>query len=80
LRGVPYLNKPQLFFWSVAVASDAGGEMTEWTVVAARRQAFLAGGIVVPLGVGTILVVEGARYPDSRGSSTSGSSRPRRAL
>jgi len=31
LRGVPYLNKPQLFFWSVAVASLPGGEVTEWT-------------------------------------------------
>ena len=31
LRGVPYLNKPQLFFRSVAVASMPGGEVTEWT-------------------------------------------------
>jgi 4-amino-4-deoxy-L-arabinose transferase-like glycosyltransferase len=31
LRGVPYLNKPQLYFWSVAVASMPGGEVTEWT-------------------------------------------------
>jgi 4-amino-4-deoxy-L-arabinose transferase-like glycosyltransferase len=31
LRGVPYLNKPQLFFWSVAVASIPGGEVTVWT-------------------------------------------------
>src|SRR3989441_1662982 len=31
LRGEPYLNKPQLFFWSVAVASLPGGEWTERT-------------------------------------------------
>ena len=31
LRGEPYLNKPQLFFWSIAVASLPGGEVTEWT-------------------------------------------------
>jgi 4-amino-4-deoxy-L-arabinose transferase-like glycosyltransferase len=31
LRGEPYLNKPPLFFWSVAVASRPGGEVTEWT-------------------------------------------------
>src|SRR2546422_7347482 len=31
LRGEPYLNKPQLFFWSVAPASLPGGEVTEWT-------------------------------------------------
>src|SRR5262249_40780316 len=31
LRGEPYLNKPQLFFWSVAVASLPGREVTEWT-------------------------------------------------
>src|SRR5262245_38889334 len=31
LRGEPYLNKPQLFFWSVAVASLPGCEVTEWT-------------------------------------------------
>jgi 4-amino-4-deoxy-L-arabinose transferase-like glycosyltransferase len=31
LRGEPYLNKPQLFFWSVAVASLPGGEVTERT-------------------------------------------------
>src|SRR2546430_15546800 len=31
LRGEPYLNKPQLFFWSVAAASLPGGEVTEWT-------------------------------------------------
>jgi 4-amino-4-deoxy-L-arabinose transferase-like glycosyltransferase len=31
LRGQPYRNKPQLFFWSVAVASLPGGEVTEWT-------------------------------------------------
>src|SRR3989454_9624560 len=31
LRGQPYLNKPQLFFWSVAVASLPGGEVTERT-------------------------------------------------
>src|SRR2546425_8054949 len=30
-RGEPYLNKPQLFFWSVAVASLPGGEVTERT-------------------------------------------------
>src|SRR5256885_14817428 len=29
--GEPYLNKPQLFFWSVAVASLPGGEVTERT-------------------------------------------------
>jgi 4-amino-4-deoxy-L-arabinose transferase-like glycosyltransferase len=31
LRGEPYLNKPQLFFWSVALASMPGGEVTERT-------------------------------------------------
>src|SRR2546427_7823775 len=31
LRGEPYLNKPQLFFWSVAVASLPGGEVTDRT-------------------------------------------------
>jgi len=31
LRGEPYINKPQLFFWSVAVASLPGGEVTEGT-------------------------------------------------
>ena len=31
LRGEPYINKPQLFFWSVAVASIPGGEVTERT-------------------------------------------------
>jgi 4-amino-4-deoxy-L-arabinose transferase-like glycosyltransferase len=31
LRGEAYLNKPQLFFWSVAVASLPGGEVTERT-------------------------------------------------
>src|SRR5437867_13058966 len=31
LRGEPYLNKPQLFFWSVAVASLPGGEVTART-------------------------------------------------
>src|SRR5256885_12382515 len=31
LRGEPYLNKPQLFFWSVAVASLPGGAVTEGT-------------------------------------------------
>src|SRR5215813_7219265 len=31
LRGEPYLNKPQLFFWSVALASLPGREVTEWT-------------------------------------------------
>ena len=31
LRGEPYLNKPQLFFWSVAIASLPGREVTEWT-------------------------------------------------
>ena len=31
LRGEPYLNKPQLFFWAVAVASLPGGEVTERT-------------------------------------------------
>lgn len=31
LRGTPYLNKPQLFFWAVALASLPGGEVTEWT-------------------------------------------------
>jgi 4-amino-4-deoxy-L-arabinose transferase-like glycosyltransferase len=31
LRGDPHLNKPQLFFWSVALASMAGGEVTERT-------------------------------------------------
>jgi 4-amino-4-deoxy-L-arabinose transferase-like glycosyltransferase len=31
LRGEPYLNKPQLFFWSIAVASLPGREVTEWT-------------------------------------------------
>ncbi|MGH7356635.1 MAG: ArnT family glycosyltransferase, partial [Candidatus Rokuibacteriota bacterium] len=31
LRGEPYLNKPQLFFWSVAAASLPGGEVTERT-------------------------------------------------
>src|SRR5256885_13815489 len=29
--GKPYLNKPQLFFWAVAVASLPGGEVTERT-------------------------------------------------
>jgi 4-amino-4-deoxy-L-arabinose transferase-like glycosyltransferase len=31
LRGQPYLNKPQLFFWSIALASLPGGEVTERT-------------------------------------------------
>jgi 4-amino-4-deoxy-L-arabinose transferase-like glycosyltransferase len=31
LRGAPYLNKPQLFFWSVALASLPGGVVTERT-------------------------------------------------
>jgi 4-amino-4-deoxy-L-arabinose transferase-like glycosyltransferase len=31
LRGQPYLNKPQLFFWSVALASLPGGVVTERT-------------------------------------------------
>jgi 4-amino-4-deoxy-L-arabinose transferase-like glycosyltransferase len=31
LRGQPYLNKPQLYFWSVAAASLPGGAVTEWT-------------------------------------------------
>ena len=31
LRGDPYVNKPQLFFWSVAVASLPGGVVTERT-------------------------------------------------
>jgi 4-amino-4-deoxy-L-arabinose transferase-like glycosyltransferase len=31
LRGTPYLNKPQLFFWSVAATSMPGGAVTETT-------------------------------------------------
>ena len=31
LRGEPYLNKPQLYFWSIAVASLPGHAVTEWT-------------------------------------------------
>ena len=31
LRGEPYLNKPQLFFWAVAAASLPGGDVTEYT-------------------------------------------------
>lgn len=31
LRGEPYLNKPQLYFWSVAAASLPGGVVTERT-------------------------------------------------
>jgi len=31
LRGEPYLNKPQLFFWSIATASLPGGAVTERT-------------------------------------------------
>src|SRR5258705_12981788 len=30
LRGVPYLNKPQLFFLSVAVSKVPGGDEKEW--------------------------------------------------
>src|SRR5207245_6740847 len=32
-------------------------------VVAARRAAFARGGLVVALGIGAILLIEGARYP-----------------
>jgi hypothetical protein len=32
-------------------------------VVAARREAFVRGGLIVALGVGAVLVIEGARYP-----------------
>lgn len=31
LRGEPYLNKPQLYFWAVALASLPRGEVTEWS-------------------------------------------------
>lgn len=31
LRGRPYLNKPQLYFWTIAVASLPGGRVTERT-------------------------------------------------
>jgi 4-amino-4-deoxy-L-arabinose transferase-like glycosyltransferase len=30
-RGEPYLNKPQLYFWSIALASLPGRRVTEWT-------------------------------------------------
>jgi len=31
LRGAPYVTKPPLFFWSIAVTSLPGGRVTEWT-------------------------------------------------
>jgi 4-amino-4-deoxy-L-arabinose transferase-like glycosyltransferase len=60
LRGEPYLNKPQLFFWSIAVASLPGGEVTEWTAalpavvssVATVAAAFAIGAQVWGPGVG----------------------------
>lgn len=68
LRGEPYVDTPQLFFWSVAVASLPGGEVTERTaagaLVAARRGCSRAGGVIAALGVGAIFLVEGARYPE----------------
>jgi len=43
-----------------------GGEGRPWvpdTTVATRRAAFARGGLVVALGIGAILLIEGARYP-----------------
>jgi len=60
LRGEPYLNKPQLFFWSIAVASLPGGEVTERTAalpavlssIATVAAAFAIGARVWGLGAG----------------------------
>ena len=62
LRGVPYLNKPQLFFWSVAVASLPGGEVTEWTAalpavlssIATVAAAFAIGARIWGVGTGAM--------------------------
>jgi len=62
LRGEPYLNKPQLFFWSVAVASLPGGEVTERTAalpavvssVATVAAVFAIGARTWSLGAGAI--------------------------
>jgi len=62
LRGEPYLNKPQLFFWSVAVASLPGGEVTERTAalpavvssVATVAVVFAIGARTWSLGAGAI--------------------------
>lgn len=62
LRGVPYLNKPQLFFWSVTVASLPGGEVTEWTAalpavlssIATVAATFAIGARIWGLGAGAM--------------------------
>src|SRR5262245_9114428 len=62
LRGEPYLNKPQLFFWSVAVASLPGGEVTERTAalpgvvssIATVAAVFAIGALTWSVGAGAI--------------------------
>lgn len=49
LRGRPYLNKPQLYFWSIALVSLPAGRVTELTAVIPSVISALAGiaGVVV---------------------------------
>ncbi len=62
LRGEPYLNKPQLFFWSVAVASLPGGEVTERTAalpavlssIATVAAVFAIGALTWGVGAGAL--------------------------
>jgi 4-amino-4-deoxy-L-arabinose transferase len=51
LRGQPYLNKPQLYFWSIALASLPLGHVTERTAaIPSVLSAVLTVGAVVAIG------------------------------
>jgi 4-amino-4-deoxy-L-arabinose transferase-like glycosyltransferase len=43
LRGRPYLNKPQLYFWSIALVSRPAGRVTELTAVIPSILSAIAG-------------------------------------
>ena len=69
LRGEPYLNKPQLFFWSVAAASLPGGEVTEWTAaLPAVLSSVATVAAVFAIGVRAWALAAGTIAGRSRGS------------
>jgi 4-amino-4-deoxy-L-arabinose transferase-like glycosyltransferase len=54
LRGRPYMNKPQLFFWSIALASLPAGRVTEFTAAIPAVMSALAG-VAGVIAIGTLL-------------------------
>ncbi len=54
LRGRPYMNKPQLFFWSIALASMPAGRVTEFTAAIPAVISALVG-IAGVIAIGNLL-------------------------